>query len=274
MRFTYSTWDTFCRNLAENNIISVTARTLLNTVSDGKQLSRFINLKHDVESYPQRALDLARIEAKYGHKATYYVQDSLMIHNNLSLFNEIKNLGHEVSYHHEVIDVASGDIKDAIDIYKSRVDKFEKYGFNVTTVCQHGNPVSEFDNRDFFRSELVQKLFPFQADIMVDFMSKIGQKYIYISDAGMSFKEILDPCMPHSEVKEIGDTNYVLRLLISNPTDSFIISSHPHRYNKNYYIAILRKGLFKTIRFFAKPLLRIPLLREFVFKHSSITKYI
>jgi hypothetical protein len=162
----------------------------------------------------------------------------------------------------------------ALKIYEHETARFKSLGFDIVTVCQHGNPVSEYENRDFFNSKLVQSKFPRQADIMVNFMSKICQEYIYVSDAGMSFKEILNPRLPYSDTKEIGGIYQVLNLLLGNPDTSFIISSHPHRYNKYYYIAILRKRLFKTVRFFAKPLLRITFFREFIFKHSSITKYV
>ena len=86
-----------------------------------------------------------------------------------------------------------GGINKARSIFEANLDNFKHLGFNVITVCQHGNPTSDFDNRDFFKDESVQMLYPELADIMVDFMDKIHHEYVYISDVGMNFKIVKDP---------------------------------------------------------------------------------
>ena len=211
MKFLYSEWESFCKSLFINGIKSVTAASILRNAQDGVHASeRFINIKHDVESSPSKALALARIEHKYGHCATYYVQAYLMTESNQPIFSEIQKMGHEVTYHHDVMDGGKGDLQRAIEIYKANLLNFRKLGFEVNTVCQHGNPASDFENRDFFRSGIVQSLFPEQADIMVDFMKKIDRVYTYISDVGMSFKIVKDP-VNSDKIKESER-----KLLISN----------------------------------------------------------
>lgn len=281
MKFIYSEWDLFCKDLQHEGIQSITAREILRKAQTDEldKRFRFVNLKHDVESQPQKALDLARIEHKYGHCATYYVQAYLMTESNKSIFQEIQKLGHEVTYHHDVIDGAKGELAKAISIYTTNIDKFKSLGFNVQTVCQHGNPVSDYDNRDFFRSRLVQENFPNHSDIMVDFMHKIGQKYIYISDVGMSFKIVTDPLNleKRSESEKyiiLGDLNHVINELQSNPNASYIVSAHPHRYNKSLLKSTMRKYFFKFIKVVAKTLFLIPGVKKFLFRFNSITKYL
>lgn len=280
MKFIYSEWDTFCKTLADKKLKSVTAASILRAAQNGNLSNdRFINLKHDVETSPSKALDLARIEHKYGHCATYYVQAYLMTDTNKYIFAQIQEMGHEVTYHHDVMDGGKGNLQQALVIYKQNLDKFCRLGFSVETVCQHGNPVSDFENRDFFRSDIIQTEFPKQADIMVDFMKKIGRKYVYISDVGMSFKIVADP-VNSDKVPEVekyivlGDIMNVVPELVNHPENSYIISAHPHRYNKSAFTAVSRKMIFVCIKTVAKILFKVPGLKKFLFRFNSITKYL
>ena len=280
MKFIYSEWDAFCKALADNGLKSVTVASILRSAKEGTLSKvRFINLKHDVESSPSKALDLARIEHKYGHCATYYVQTYLMTDENNNLFAQIQNMGHEVTYHHDVIDGGNGDMNKAIEIYRENLKKFEDLGFHVVTVCQHGNSVSDFDNRDFFKEERVQELFPDQADMMVNFMKQIGRKYVYISDVSMGFKIVNDPLnevilTEVGKYQDIGDIQKVVSLVLANSESSYVISAHPHRYSKSAFKAVARKTVFICIKKVAKLLFKIPNVKKFLFRFNSITKHL
>lgn len=280
MIFTYSVWDEFCKSLAEKGLFSVTAKSLLNETLSGNNLihhNRWVNLKHDVESTPEKALQLARIEAKYGHRATYYVQSYLMIEDNQSLFHEIQKLGHEVTYHHDVMDGSKGDLDGALTIFADNLENFYRLGFKVETVCQHGNPMSTFENRDFFRSDITRARYPLMADIMVNFGDKIQQKYVYISDVGMSFKIVNDPVNSDKKPEDekyvlLGTLEDVLNEIMANPETNYMISSHPHRYYSSYMKAYLKTTLFSFIRGIAKVLFKIPRLKKRLFRFNFISK--
>ena len=52
---------------------------------------RYIVLKHDVETNVSRALQLAKIEHKYGHNGSYYVQAYLMDDKkNIAMLKQMK----------------------------------------------------------------------------------------------------------------------------------------------------------------------------------------
>lgn len=280
MKFTYSKWEKFCKELSESGMSSVTAESLLLKPHMTDSVSkRFIVIKHDVESRPSAALALAQIESRYGHRATYYVQANLMNDSNRSLFKQIQDLGHEVTYHHDVIDGADGDIQAALDIYQKNLIKFEEYGFEVKTTCQHGNPASIYDNRNFFRSPLVQEKYPEQSDVMVDFPTKIGRTYTYVSDVGMEFKVVLDPfnvegLTEDKQYQVVGDIEQLLKLIVANPEQSYIISAHPHRYNKSSFGASIRKIVFTVLKAVAKCLFIIPGVKRLVFKNNTLVRYI
>lgn len=276
MLFTYSEWERFCKSLDEKHIHSVTSLSL---ICDIPHADRFVTIKHDVESLPKKALDIARIEAHYGHQSSYYVQPSLMREANAAIFQEIQKLGHEVSYHHSVIDAARGDISVAIKLYQNDLKLFKKFGFDVRTVCQHGNPASIYDNRDFFKSSEVKEIYHDQTDIMADFKNKIGVPYTYISDFGMLFKKVNDPTHDKNmsadeEYEDIGSIDKVLNTIFENPSISYIVSAHPHRYSRFAALARARKILFKFLRMMAKILFIIPGIKILVFNNNKLIRYI
>lgn len=277
MIFTYSKWDKFCNTLAKQNIHSITAKDLLSKALAGELGdTRWINLKHDVESSPEKALKLAQIEASYGHHATYYVQSYLMTEQKQSLFLKIQELGHEVTYHHDVIDGGKGDLDVAKDLFVDNLDKFKQLGFDVQTVCQHGNPMTDFDNRDFFRNADIQARFPQMADIMVNFKELLGQDYVYVSDVGMSFKIVNNPYNLGDFNKDpytvLSDLDKVMDEIKEHQGINYIISSHPHRYYKSFIIAWSKKAVFTIIRGIANVLFKIPGLKRLLFRFNFISK--
>ena len=277
MIFTYSVWENFCKSLVENGFHSVTAKSLLSdAIHRIPQENRWVNLKHDVEANPAKSLRLAQIEAKYGHKATYYVQSYLMTEENKQLFLAIQDLGHEVTYHHDVVDGSKGYLDDAIVIFNENLEKFKKLGFVVETVCQHGNPMTDFDNRDFFRNAEIQARFPQMADIMVNFKELLGQNYVYISDVGMLFKIVNNPYnlgdFNKDQYTVLGDLDNVMDEINDHQELNYIISSHPHRYYQSAIVAWLKKMMFSTVRGVANVLFKIPGLKKLLFRFNFISK--
>lgn len=62
MVFVYSAWDKFCKDLYEKGIVSIPAKEVVSN------MGTYLVLKHDIENTVSRALKLAQIEAKYGHR--------------------------------------------------------------------------------------------------------------------------------------------------------------------------------------------------------------
>ncbi len=277
MVFTYSCWESFCKALHQRNVHSVTAKSLM----EGETAGEYIVLKHDVETGVENALEIARLEHKWGHKGSYYVQAYLLEDSkNVAMLKEMQAMGHEITYHHEVMDTAEGDCAKALEEFTSNARLFRENGFEIKTVCQHGNPLINSDkynsNRDFFR--LMGKASPLDniADIMVDFGEKCNTDYLYFSDAGRRFKLIFDPI--NNDIKDSEDKNIPFDSLeelyeyIKNGGSNAIISMHPHRWVASKFKFLVKTSIFKAIRAVARVLLKIPFVEKIMTRYYYIAK--
>lgn len=276
MKFTWKSWEHFCNRLAKNGLMSIPAKAVSEVDSS------YIVLKHDVETDVKKAYQIARIEEKYSHKGSFYVQAYLLDNpQNVELLRQISDMGHEVSYHYDVLDSNKGDILKAQEEFESNKKKFESFGFEIKTVCQHGNPVIErigyTSNRDFFRNREMQKVYPDISDIMVDFKQKYNTDYFYFSDAGRQFNLIFDPI--NNDLVKSDDMNV--------PYSSFdelysalsfdkgnIISIHPHRWTKSALNYEIKTFAFKLIRFVARGFAKIPVVKKIMSKYYYLAKKI
>lgn len=276
MMFLFRYWDSFCKELADNGIKSIPAREV------NADVRSYLVLKHDVETNVPNAYKIAQIENKYGHRGSYYVQTYLLKNeNNVRLLKEMRDMGHEISYHYDVMDSNKGNIESAIVEFEKNRKMFEGNGFDVVTVCQHGNPVVErngyHSNRDFFRSEKVRSIYPDITDIMVNFKEQVPTDYLYFSDAGRRFKLIYDPI--NNDIENSDDKNVPfdnLQLLLAGLSDEKgnIISIHPHRWMNSAVKYIIKNVIFKVLKTTAKILQKIPVFNRIMSKYYYLAKKI
>ena len=281
MIFTYRYWDDFCERLHKEGFHSIPAKLLMSE----KPISNYVVLKHDVETNVANALQMAEIEHKWGHSGSYYVQAYLLEEEkNIVMLKKMQDMGHEISYHYDVMDANSGDIPAAIADFEVKCELFKRNGFRIVTLCQHGNPIitrkGYASNRDFLRNEEVKTKFPFFADVMVDFKEKAlgGTDYLYFSDAGRKFKLIYDPIhndLIPSDEKNVPFDN--LDLLWSYVTDhdaNAIISTHPHRWGNSKIKHIVKTAVFKVIKAAAKLLMKVPYMKRLMSRYYYLAKKI
>ncbi len=276
MIFVYKKWDDFCKKLHSLGKISIPAAEVSGDARN------YIVLKHDVETDVSRAYELAKIENKHGHRGSFYVHAYLFNDKkNISLLKKMQEMGHEISYHYDVMDSCHGNLDLAIEEFDANKQLFEKNGFPLKTLCQHGNPVVErigyTSNRDFFRSERVQELYPDLSDIMVNFKEKHNTDYLYFSDAGRHFQLIYDPInndLVNSDDKNIlyKDTEALLGAL--TPDSGNIISTHPHRWESSAARYVIKTFIFKTVKTTAKILIKIPFMKKLMSRYYYLAKKI
>lgn len=100
---------------------------------------KFVVLRHDVDSEPIYTLKIAILEKNLGIQSTYYFRNK-DIDDNKDIILKISNLGHEIGYHYEMLDLTDGDYEKAIKIFEEYLKELRKI-CEVKTIAQHGSPI-------------------------------------------------------------------------------------------------------------------------------------
>jgi len=105
-------------------------------------------MRHDIDRRIYKAVDFAHIERDLGIRATYYFRHPYTFQP--PVIQKVRDMGHEIGYHYEVMSKANGDPVYAKELFSHEIDDFRRY-VPVKTVCMHGAPLSKYDNRDFWK---------------------------------------------------------------------------------------------------------------------------
>ena len=191
---------------------------------------KFVILRHDIERNPANAIKMARIENNLGISSTFYFRTLPRVFRK-DVIEQIKDLGHEVGYHYEVLSKANGDYEKAIELFEKELSEFRKI-CDVETICMHGSPLSRYDNRDLW------KRYDFR-----DF-GIVGEAYLsikdvnYFSDTGRSWswKNKMRDFMPGNNDKDligVNTTDELINLIKSERVKRLYILAHPERWASN-----------------------------------------
>jgi len=123
---------------------------------------RAIILRHDVDDKKLNSLCFSEIQNKAGVKGTYFFR---MVPQSFDegVIMKIANLGHEIGYHYEDMDLVSSKFEvrssklkendlydEALQSFKDNLEKLRKL-YPVKTICMHGSPRSRFDNKAIWK---------------------------------------------------------------------------------------------------------------------------
>ncbi len=191
---------------------------------------RLAVLRHDVDRFAYTALALARIEHSLGLTATYYFRVPSTFRPRI--ISEIRDLGHEIGLHYEVLDKARGDIILARHYLVDDLKRLREIA-PVETVAMHGNPLTPFDNRDIWKQlELSEFGLIGEAYLSVDF-----NQIDYFSDTGRTWKRnrfnIYDRLPSDSESVEADptprSTDELINVIQTSNKDLYLLT-HPERW--------------------------------------------
>ncbi|MCJ7482507.1 MAG: hypothetical protein MUO31_06025 [Thermodesulfovibrionales bacterium] len=124
--------------------------TFAEYIQDSEKNKKTLILRHDVDKKPLRSLRTAEIENELGLKGTYYFR---VIKNKLpgKAIEFIAKLGHEIGYHYDDLNDASGVEEKALELFKKNLAKLREVA-PVKTACMHGSPLSKHDNRNLWKN--------------------------------------------------------------------------------------------------------------------------
>ncbi len=111
--------------------------------------NRTIMLRHDVDDRKLHSLAFAKIQHDLGIHSTFYfrvVPESF----DEEVIQEIHQMGHEIGYHYEDMDFASGDPQKAIQLFEKHLAQLRAVA-PIQTICMHGSPRSKYDNKDVWK---------------------------------------------------------------------------------------------------------------------------
>ncbi|UMZ74711.1 hypothetical protein [Natranaerofaba carboxydovora] len=255
----YKDWEFFCKKLNEFDINTYKVKDAF----EDNIKEPFAIIRHDLEGKISRALDIARIESNNNITSTYYVHGELLTPANVELLREIEDLGHEVGYHYDVLDKHNGDREKAIEEFKYYIDKFVDLGFDLKSICPHGNPLKKRNgwrgNKDLFVPGESKRLFGLY-DATVDIPSQVGkERYTFISDAAYSWNR-----GNFSDIKDIVD--------FIKDNNSIYIYTHTHRWQKSRLKFYVSKYLFRSARFTATTVYNNSVGKDLVNKFYYLAK--
>lgn len=155
MDFTQTTYKTLLETIKSKDYSFLSFADYLHSANHTFNHSVLL-LRHDVDRLPQNSLKLAQLEHSFGIKGTYFfrvVPESY----NLEIMNKIAELGHEIGYHYEDIDLVSRSQKSEVrsqneiielahESFCKNLEMFRK-NFDIKTICMHGSPRSKYDNK-------------------------------------------------------------------------------------------------------------------------------
>ncbi len=227
---------------------------------------RFTAIRHDVDYYPKRALVLAKIESELHISTTYYIRRKFFDSDeDLSLIRKIADLGHQIGYHYEEVDTHQKApnnqvARDAVGFFVGSLLDLDKLGFPIRSVCAHGNPISDVDNkqvvhllrdnnfldrlaftydREMVKEKVSDRLI---GDASIDFT---GDDFdVYIPDTGRfnpryNLKDHIDEC-PTARLKSLDDLKDILS---SSKNKRIYMNMHPDRWSGDTFTWLFDLGL-------------------------------
>jgi hypothetical protein len=217
--FTLEKYEELCQTLRKKYKIYTVREYLLE-----KSTENVVILRHDVDRRVMNSLSMAMSESNLGIRSTYYFRYPYTF--NKDIIRKIRDLGHEIGYHYEVLSKSQGDYQKAITLFQLELQEFRKI-CEIDTICMHGSPLSRFDNRDLW------KKFHFE-----DF-GIFGEAYLslegmtYFSDTGRNWagkNNIRDHLNQSASSQCFTSTNDLIRAFETNPYHQVYLSVHPQRW--------------------------------------------
>ena len=136
--FTYAEYRALIARLARTH-----ALLRFVDVKNGRPTQPFVILRHDVDYSPRAALELAKLEAGEGWRATYFLLPSGPYYNLLEpetagLPRQLVDLGHEVGLHYDVRLLGAFPPRDWDRILDAQVDLLTALGVpQVVSIARH-----------------------------------------------------------------------------------------------------------------------------------------
>jgi len=253
MLFTFESYKGLLDCIRENGYAVLGIEEVLLARRDGAlPEGKYVAIRHDVDYFPGRALSLAQIEADRKIATTYYIRRRFF-DENIDLIRRIAAFGHQIGYHYEEVDTHQKAPnmqvgRDAVGFFIGSLLDIDRLGFHIRSVCAHGNPLTDVDNRQVVHllrdDNYLEKLaFTYDRD---EIRTKVSERLVgdasiditgddfdlYIPDTGRfnpkyNLKDRIDNCA----IIGLSSLNDFRRLLSDGAHHRIYMNMHPDRWS-------------------------------------------
>ena len=226
--FTLAQYKAICLALQEAGYQTMTVAQYLVDVS---KPARIAVLRHDVDRFPGRALQMARMEQRAGICSTYYFRANRSVFRP-HILRDISQMGHEVGYHYETLSKSGGDFPAAIKRFEKELASLREV-CPIQTISMHGSPLSRYDNRDLWkRYDFRQFNLTGEAYLSIDY-----HQLAYLTDAGRSWADnpynLRDRVAGEQTPSGIRSSVDLIAAIREKRFEQICISAHPERWAGN-----------------------------------------
>ena len=197
---------------------------------------RFCIIRHDVDRKPENALKMAELEHDMGIYSTYFFRTKKHVFDK-KIIRKIARMGHEIGYHYESLSDQNGNFNAALADFKHNLFRMRQI-VKVTTICMHGRPFSNYDNKKLLKSEENRKL-------LFEDLSIKGEVYIdidysdiaYLSDTGRNWSKDISNIRDKIDSGIQTDLNKREDLVgyLKNSHGKLILLIHPERWSDDFW---------------------------------------
>jgi hypothetical protein len=195
-------------------------------------LKRVVILRHDVDSWPINARQMAEIEHQHKVKASYYFRKSVLSFNE-KLLQQIIGLGHEIGYHYEDLAACNGDRSAAMKRFERNLQFYRNY-YPVKTIAMHGRPLSKWDSKDLW-NEFSYRDYGLIGEPYLDLDFN---KVMYLTDTGNCWDgdkfNVRDNVISPFKFEIHSTYDLIDHIKRGVLPDRMMLNIHPARWNDNY----------------------------------------
>jgi hypothetical protein len=220
--FTLAKYQDLCQALLERSDIY----TVLAYLSERPKGTVTV-LRHDVDRKIYNSLRIAQLEHDMGIRSSYYFRYPYTFDPDIT--RQIRDLGHEIGFHYEVLSKTRGNYDKAIQMFESELDALKNTG-DIRTICMHGSPLSKYDNRDIW------KTYDFRTFGIIGeaYLSMADTDLLYLTDTGRNWngKHSLRDAMPvpGKILPYLGGTDDLIAWIRSSGENNLYLTTHPERW--------------------------------------------
>jgi hypothetical protein len=189
-------------------------------------------VRHDVDRRIKNSLQMAEREHEMDIRSSYYFRYPSTFRPDVIM--QIRDLGHEIGYHYEVLSKTNGDYKKAVTLFAHELAEFRKI-CPVHTICMHGSPLSKYNNRDLW-NRYDYHAYGIIGEAFLSFEQDFGIRH-YLTDTGrtwsgkQSLRDEMRTPSENSDLQGLDSTDDLVAWIGQKSAKKIYLTVHPERWS-------------------------------------------